>query len=1149
MHSRARELAVGEVIDGKYRILGTLGAGGMGNVYAARRLALGDAVAIKTLLPGLDGNETRRRFLREAQAAASIRHPNVIQVFDFGGAGMPYLVMELVEGPSLGDELRAHGALSIDRALRVFGELCDAVEAGHRRGIVHRDLKPGNVMLAQHGGVRETVKVLDFGIAKLSSWAPPGGPPHELEDERITQDGAVLGTFQYLAPEQLRGEPASAGSDVWALGVVLYEMVTGRLPFACNNPAATLFAIASGQHVRAREVRPELPAEVDEAIERALANDPAARPSARDLAAIIGNPLPSIEAHSRPSRWSMHEDTGPRGTADALRASTLGPSLETGMFDAPMREHPLVGRDVELRSLFDAWTAASRGEGKVALITGEAGIGKTRLASELLAWAREQGGQVRRGVFFDYEGSQPRPLATFLGMLGEGALAADDLSAPADKWRSFQRIADSFASSRGVEPMVLLFDDLHWARALDLELIVHLHRALSGEPILFVATARMDASNAELQRFVTQLGSARALTMIELQPFTGETIRDWLTAALGDVRIRPNDLRKLERATGGNPYFLEELLRHLIVLGRIRRDDDTWTCAPLDDLTLPATLSSVVRAQIDALGSQSRDVLETAAVIGDEFFFETLRAATELEEDTLDEILERAVRRGLLTEEGATAGNDYRFVSDTTRRVLYDAMSPRRRRRLHRKVVDALHVRYATSLRALARMLCYHHHAVGDFAEALSFGVQAAEDDLRAHDVDRAESSVRRARDAETALRASGSGVDRLALAKLDLIDGTIAVRLGQHERARTALRRVLDAAPPPELRLEARLELAQMYLGIGDMEQALEQASAAIGLARTTGDHARMHYARIVHAGLMSRVGRVDAAVAELRSVVEELNDTTSPALRSMAERALAWESIKTGAFHDGESHARAALEFARRARDPFAEHQALAALAAAFSEGGDSAAAVPFMREALAISRMLSFRRREAIDLANLGEAQVELGRADDALALFNEANAIFVEIGDRACEGDCTVNVGRALLATGRIDNAIATLERGLELCDATGRSEYGALARLYLGEALLARGRPEDAIVTIEQARDVFITQRLHHLWRAEWALAGAKSARPGEARAHAERAAAELRTLLDQRAPSADAARSRRALERIERFLNGEDDDDRPTARR
>ena len=1151
MLPRARELAVGDVVDGKYRIVGTLGAGGMGTVYAARRLALGDVVALKTVLPGIDSTETRRRFLREAQAAASIRHPNVIQVFDFGNADAraPYLVMELVEGPTLAEELRSKGPMPIERALRLFGELCAAVEAGHRRGIVHRDLKPGNVMLAHNDDARESVKVLDFGIAKLET----------VDQAPITSDGAVLGTFQYLAPEQLRGEPANAGSDVWALGVILYEVLTGRLPFFGTNPAATLFAIAAGTHVPSRTLRGDIPQEIDDAIERALHSDPLQRPDARALAALLGSPLPSIETGSRRSRWSDADDSGKFSALDPGRLSSIAPVFdatvghETMHGDAQLTEHPFVGRENEQRALYDAWLAALRGDPRVVFISGEAGIGKTRLLTRFLEWARGEAASVRRGVFFDYEGNQPRPFATFVDMLGLQTLE-DDVAAPSDKWRAFQRIADAFAKE---EPLVLAFEDLQWARALDLELILHLYRSLSRKPAMIVVTARGESGNGELARFISQLGQGRSLSVIELTPFNGDGIRGWLAASLGDVRIRPNDLRKLERATGGNPYFLEELLRHLVTLGRIRRDPSTqlWTCEPLDDLTLPPTLGSVVRAQIDGLGERTRDVLETAAVIGDEFRFDTLRAATELDEDTLDEIVEKAMKRRLLTEEGIAGGNDLRFVSETTRRVLYDAMSPRRRRRLHRKVVDALHVRYGQALRSIARILCYHHHAVGDFAEAMTFGVQAAEDDLRAEDVDRAETSIRRAREAEIALRASSSAVDKLTLAKLDLLDGAIAVRLGLHDRAKSALRRVLEANPPAELRLEARLELSQVYLGTGDIELALEETSAAIGLARTTGNIARMQYSRIVHAGLLSRIGRTEAALAELRIVVEELDDSSSPALRSLARRSLAWDSIKTGSFREGEAHAREALELARRVRDPFAEHQALSALAAAFAEGGDSAAAIPFQRDALAISRALSFRRREAIDLANLGEAHMELARIEEALAMFNEARAIFIEIGDRACEGDCAVNVGRSLHLIGHHDEAVAQLTRGLELCNATGRVEYGALARLYLGDAHLAAGRTAEAVVAIDAAREVFETQGLHQLWMAHWALARAKHGNPDEARAHAERAAEALRALIDQAASS--PVRPKRALAEIERFLaqfgeqtgDRESDDDRPTNKR
>jgi tetratricopeptide (TPR) repeat protein len=451
----------------------------------------------------------------------------------------------------------------------------------------------------------------------------------------------------------------------------------------------------------------------------------------------------------------------------------------------------------------------------------------------------------------------------------------------------------------------------------------------------------------------------------------------------------------------------------------------------------------------------------------------------------------------------------------------------------------------------MARVLCYHHHAVGDFAEALSFGVLAAEDDLRAYDVDRAESSIRRAREAEAALRADRAAIDPALLARLDLVDGTVAGRLGLNERARTALRRVLEASPPPaaETRLEARLELSHVLLGSGEVDAAMEQLSAAIGLARTTGDVARMQLARILYAGLESRVGHVDAALAALRAVVEELDESASASLRSMARRALAWESIKSGAFRDGEEHAREALELARRARDPVAEREALSALASAFAEGGDGAAGIPLLREALNISRALSNRRDEAIDLASLGLALFDLGRFDEAIASSTEALGIFVELGDRAGEGDCSVSVGRTLLSMGHLDEAIERLQHGLVLCDAAGRGEYGGLARLHLGEAWMAKGEWERAIAVLEEAREVFVTQRLHHLWSSDWALARAKTRHSDvQARAHAERAAEELRDHLEQLPKGATGARYESALAVIERFLAGEHlrEDERPT---
>ncbi|MCA9686341.1 MAG: serine/threonine protein kinase, partial [Myxococcales bacterium] len=264
----------GEVLVGKYRVIDRLGVGGMGAVHSALRLSLGDVVAIKSILPHRSNPRNRARFIREARALARVRHPNVVHVFDFGESedGRPYMVMEYVEGPTLSQVLAA-GGLPLARTLEIFVDICKAVEAGHRRGVIHRDLKPGNVMLARSDDGGELVKVLDFGLASL------------LDDEPGRGEGALVGTFGYMSPEAIEHRAWGPASDVFALGVMLYELVTGVQPFKAANAIATVMKICDGDHVPVEERVSDLPPGVGVAIEAALRRDPEARPaSALELA-------------------------------------------------------------------------------------------------------------------------------------------------------------------------------------------------------------------------------------------------------------------------------------------------------------------------------------------------------------------------------------------------------------------------------------------------------------------------------------------------------------------------------------------------------------------------------------------------------------------------------------------------------------------------------------------------------------------------------------------------------------------------------------------------------------------------------------------------------------------------------------------------
>jgi serine/threonine-protein kinase len=251
-----------------YRILEPLGQGGMGEVYRAHDLHLDRDVAIKVLLRGALADPTaRERFRREAHVLSRLSHPGVATVFDFDTQdGQDFLVMEHVPGGTLQSRL-GEGPLGLDELMRIGAEIGDALEAAHRLGFLHRDLKPGNVVLTASG----TPKILDFGLAGLLHTSQTATD--------LTRAGAVFGSLPYMAPEQLRGEEGDSRTDIYALGVMLYEMATGRRPFQKDRPEALMFEVLHEATRPARSLRPEIPPELDRLIDSCLSKEPANRPS------------------------------------------------------------------------------------------------------------------------------------------------------------------------------------------------------------------------------------------------------------------------------------------------------------------------------------------------------------------------------------------------------------------------------------------------------------------------------------------------------------------------------------------------------------------------------------------------------------------------------------------------------------------------------------------------------------------------------------------------------------------------------------------------------------------------------------------------------------------------------------------------------
>jgi len=269
---------------GPYEILSPLGAGGMGEVYKAKDTRLDRTVAVKVLPAHLSASpDSRQRFEREARTISQLSHPHICALYDVGREkDVEYLVMELLEGETLAERL-AKGPLALEQTLRYGVEIADALDKAHRQGIVHRDLKPGNVMLTKSG-----VKLLDFGLAK--AMAPATSPqvtslPTQQRVTNLTQEGTILGTFQYMAPEQLEGKDADARTDIFAFGCVLYEMATGRKAFTAASQASLITAIMSADPPSISAAQPMSPPALDRVVKTCLAKDPEDRwQSAADIA-------------------------------------------------------------------------------------------------------------------------------------------------------------------------------------------------------------------------------------------------------------------------------------------------------------------------------------------------------------------------------------------------------------------------------------------------------------------------------------------------------------------------------------------------------------------------------------------------------------------------------------------------------------------------------------------------------------------------------------------------------------------------------------------------------------------------------------------------------------------------------------------------
>ena len=708
---------------GHYDVTTLLGEGGMGQVWQATDTQLNRDVALKILPDAFAAAPDRlARFKREAQILATLNHPNIVTIHSVEEAnGFRFLTMELVEGDSLDQTIPKDG-LPLERFLELAAPLTSGLAAAHAKGITHRDLKPANVMVGNDG----RVKVLDFGLAKGVEGArgARGENPADMPTitATATRAGVILGTASYMSPEQIEGKPVDARSDMFSLGILLYEMATGRRPFLGDSSISVMSSILKDAPAPVRTLRAEVPSAVADLVARCLEKRPE-------------------------DRFANGAAVHAALTATGLEPRAQGPEPRTR---SPEARRPFVGRDAERAELDGLLDRISGGQGgSFVLLGGEPGVGKTRLAEECLMDARERGHSTLTGHCYE-EGAAPfiplvemlerlavtLPLARLREALGDYAPEIARL-APALRHRLaglpeptelppemrrrylFNGLLELLRNLCKDGPYVLFFDDLHWADDASLALLEHVAPHLSELPVVMVGTYR----DVELEvgkpfeRTLATLVRQRLATRLTVKRLPEASVGE-LLAALGGGTPLPPLVSAIFRETEGNPFFVEEVFAHLSEEGKLFDADGRWKAdLKIDELEVPEGVRLVIGRRLERLSEGTPKVLTTAALVGRRFEVAVVEAVPAWDEDQVLEAIEEAEAAKLVRPEEDARTVSYGFTHELIRQTLLGSLSLPRRQRLHLRIAGAIEATHPDRLEERAAELGRHLYLAGGVAD------------------------------------------------------------------------------------------------------------------------------------------------------------------------------------------------------------------------------------------------------------------------------------------------------------------------------------------------------------------------------------------------------------------------------------------------
>lgn len=1103
IHAREALNLPGQMVKNRYRIERKIGEGQLGSVLKATDTWQNDIVALKIFSP-IFSQETISRFIRRARQIVALDHPNIVKVRECDISDEYAFEVEEFMGQqtlhALLDESKPF--LSADYALDIAVDITLALEFAHSHGVIHGDLKPQNIFLTENGA-----KLSGFGLGRL-------------EEGRNLLDAPLLFlTADYLSPEQITGQTIDARTDLYALGVILYQLVTGQLPFS-GTDAEVMQAHLYQQPRSPRELNPNISLSLEHLILKLLAKNPNDRYASAQQPRLISNSL----------IFSDKESTAMRGRA-------------------------LIGREHELKIMQDCWQEACRGHGQLAFITGELGVGKTRLAR----WAALQSHApvLLMGNCQDKEGSPPyhpfiealqayfdmvppelfdqdarQLLINFAHLLPKVRQSMPDLPLPIpleprqEQLRLMTCLTQFIKQATSDRPWFLILDNLQWADPSSLELLRYLGRHLPLMSLFIVGAYRDDApeQTSVLRQTLQSLKRHPTYQLLSLERLNvDETGR--LLANIWMQTVPTPLVEKIFHHTGGNPFYIEEVANGLSDDGHVYLQRGLWHFPEVDEVRLPDNVRDAIWRRVRHLSPDTQTLLRSASILGQSFCFDDLKEMSDLSEREVLEHLDMALERQLVHE--TASETILRFSQTEVHSVLYADIGPLRRRFLHGMAGDALEKRAQPHPERIAEELAHHFTEANQPEKAVKYSALAAQQAQKAHANESALQWYNRTLammdqlDPQTAMQLDLSRLSvHLSLGEVLTLMGWYDEALEHYAMARSLLevkkssagqaRHLVDLyrriAEVHEKRNEydnafewfkegqkyideinptieaARLYLlgARLYYQLGEDDQAMNWCGESLAMTdRLQSREARqvVGYMYCCLSNIASRRGEMEQKVSHCRKSVEIFEQIDDPVGQSVAHNHLGQACFELGNWPQANQAYNQSRAIAQEVGDIYQLAMTLNNLAVLQLSRGLWQETQDLLQQSLSIWRQIEVPWGEAVALSHLAQTMINRTNWPQAREYLSAAQTLFIETGYFKEEvSELERRWGEYYLKTGDFVQAKAHIDRATALAIELNAPWHEAISRRMLGKIYLTQG--SHAIAEVELRQSLQILRRLN-----------------------------------------------------------------------